>query len=96
MRWTWDPAKNDANRRKHRLSFETAILVFDDPLALLVPDPYPFEDRWQTIGVVGGRFLTVVHTPPEDAGRETASPGRIITARKSTRSERMAYEEGVR
>ncbi len=92
MEWTWDQAKNDANLRKHRLSFEAALLVFDDPLAYSVPDPYPFEDRWRTIGVVGNRFLTVVHTAPED---EPAEPGRIISARKSNRAERKAYEEGV-
>ena len=71
MRWTWDPAKNDANLRKHRLSFEAALLVFDDPLAFSVPDPYPFEDRWKTTGVVGNRFLTVVHTAPEDERNRT-------------------------
>ena len=32
MRWTWDPDKAAANRIKHGLSFETAVLVFDDPL----------------------------------------------------------------
>ena len=57
MRWTWDPGKSHANLRKHRLRFETAELEFDDPLALVVPDPYPFEDRWRTIGVVGNRLL---------------------------------------
>ncbi len=96
LRWTWDAAKEAANLRKHRLGFETAELVFDDPLALAVPDPYPFKDRWKTIGVVGNRFLTVVHTAPDDEARENVKPGRIISARKSTRTERMAYEEGIR
>ena len=32
MRWPWDPDKAAANRLKHGLSFETAVLVFDDPL----------------------------------------------------------------
>ena len=32
MRWEWDENKNHANRRKHGLGFETARLVFDDPL----------------------------------------------------------------
>ena len=95
MEWTWDPTKNDANLRKHRLSFETALLVFDDPLALSVPDPHPFEDRWMTVGVVGNRFLTVVHTAPIHQAGEIAEPGRIISARKSTRTERLAYGTGV-
>ena len=96
MPWTWDPDKNNANLRKHKLSFETAVLVFDDPSALSVPDPYLLQDRWRTIGVVGNRFLTVVHTAPQDEERETVELGRIISARKSTRAERIAYAEGVR
>ena len=34
MRFTWDERKNRHNRFKHKLSFETAMLVFDDPHAL--------------------------------------------------------------
>jgi uncharacterized DUF497 family protein len=30
-RYVWYRYKNDMNRRKHHLSFETASLVFDDP-----------------------------------------------------------------
>ena len=30
MRWTWDPEKDRINRRKHGISFQAAILVFDD------------------------------------------------------------------
>ena len=96
MSWIWDPDKNKANLGKHRLSFETAVSVFDDPLALSVPDPYPLEERWRTIGVVGGRFVMVVHTAPEDERQEHARPGRIISARKATQAERRAYEEGNR
>ena len=96
MRWTWDPDKNDANRRKHRLSFETAVLVFDDPVALTAPDPYSFEERWKTVGLVDNRFLTVIHTAPDDEGRESGEPGRIISARKSTPTERLAYGEETR
>ena len=33
MRWTWDDEKNRTNTRDHGLSFETAQLVFRDPLA---------------------------------------------------------------
>ena len=95
MSWTWDPVKNEANVRKHGLSFETAASVFDDPLALAVPDPYLVEDCWIIVGVIGNRFITVVHTAPEDETGFTASRGRIISARKSSRAEWMAYEEEV-
>ena len=94
MRWEWDPYKNDTNRRIHRLSFETAMLVFDDPFALTRDDPYPYEQRWRTVGRVGTVVVMVAHTWPE-AGPETGEEvGRIISARKATRHEREAYEEG--
>ena len=87
--WAWDSKKNKINQRKHGLSFETAMLVFDDPLARTQTDSYPNEQRWRTIGLVGKVVLLVVHTWP-DAG---AGAGRIISARKATKLERNAYEE---
>ena len=42
--------------------------------------------------MVGNVVLLVVHTQPElESGEEI---GRIISARKATRHERKAYEEG--
>ncbi|HEV7267710.1 MAG TPA: BrnT family toxin [Falsiroseomonas sp.] len=92
MTWTWDPAKAAANHAKHGVSFDLAALVFDDPLALSLPDPHPEADRWRTIGrpmTDLPTLLLVVHTEP---GAEDA-PGRIISARRATRHERRAYEE---
>ena len=96
MRWIWDEEKNRANRRDHKVSFEAAQLVFDDPLAITVPDPFPGEERWRTVGSpspAAGIVLFVVHTWPaaDESGEEV---GRIISARKATRNERRAYEEG--
>jgi uncharacterized DUF497 family protein len=89
VHWTWDSDKATANRANHGLSFETAVLVFDDPFHASRPDPHLDGDRWQTIGLVGPVLLLVVHTWPE------AEPvGRIISARKATAHERKAYEEG--
>ena len=94
MRWIWDDRKNLANRRKHGLGFETARLVFDDPLAVSRQDPHPVEERWQTIGAVRNAVVLVAHTWPEAdrAGGERA--GRIFSARKATSRERKLYEEG--
>ena len=93
MPWIWDPDKAAANRVKHGLSFESAMLVFDDPLHASKPDPHPDGDRWQTIGLVGPVLVLVVHTLPEGSdGGELV--GRIISARKATARERKAYEEG--
>jgi uncharacterized DUF497 family protein len=97
LRWVWDEEKNRINRRDHKVSFEIAELVFGDPLAVTLPDPYQDEERWRTIGSPSRSsdvVLFVVHTWPEEAeaGDEV---GRIISARKSTRLERKAYEEGT-
>ncbi len=92
--WTWDPDKNRQNLLRHRISFETASLVFDDPLAATRKDPYQDEQRWRTMGLVGSVVVMVVHTWPTidpDSGEEV---GRIISARKATTHEREAYEEG--
>jgi uncharacterized DUF497 family protein len=94
IRWVWDPQKALSNFRKHGLSFETASLVFSDPHHLSAPDPHESEERWRTLGLVGPVVLFVVHTAPETdpvLGDET---GRIISARKATRREREAYENG--
>jgi uncharacterized protein len=94
VRWTWDRDKAAANRAKHGLSFETAVLVFDDPLHASRPDPHPDGDRWHTIGLVGSVLLLVVHTWPETVSEKADLVGRIISARKATAHERKIYEEG--
>jgi len=87
--WTWDDAKSRANKRAHGLEFETAQLVFDDPLSLSRRDSYPLEIRWQTMGMIGNVVVFVVHTWPETED----GVGRIISARRATARERRVYEE---
>ena len=94
MRWTWDPKKAAANRVKHGLSFETAVLAFEDPFHASKPDLHPEGDRWHTIGLVGSVLLLVIHTWPETESEQSEPVGRIISARKATAHERKAYEEG--
>jgi uncharacterized protein len=91
----WDDEKNRSNKRNHGLSFEAARYVFADSLAVSRLDPYPNEERWQTIGLIGQMTVFVVHTWPEPdptTGKET---GRIISAREATPHERRSYEEGT-
>lgn len=92
MKWTWDPEKAKINLEKHRVSFELAERALGDPCCLSVPDPFPNEDRWRTLGspsTDGIVILYVVHTWPEDENES----GRIISARKAEPHERQAYEE---
>ena len=87
----------DQSARSQGVSFEIAQLVFNDPLAITLPDPSSEEARWRTVGSPSARsdvVLFVVHTWPEadETGEEV---GRIISARKATRHERRAYAEGT-
>ena len=90
MRFVWDERKSRQNLAKHRVSFELAALVFDDPCHITLPDPCEHEDRWRTLGMVNGAvILLVAHTIEDNYDEITI---RIISARKATRDEREAYE----
>jgi len=86
----WDDKKNRTNRRKHGVSFETAARIFDDPNLVSYRDRVvDGEERWHTIGCVGGiAILLVVHTSEEQHGEEEV---RIISARKASPRERSLY-----
>ena len=90
MEFAWDERKNRVNRRKHRISFDTAISVFDDPFHVSRQDrEVEGEERWQTIGMVQGvRVLLVAHTVEKDDGLI-----RILSARKATPQERRIYAQ---
>ena len=89
----WDPAKAASNRLKHGVRFETAALVFVDPLALTEFDGFDHsEPRWRTIGMAGGvQLLVVAHTQRDGNGDEVI---RIISARRAAPRERRRYGEG--
>jgi uncharacterized protein len=90
----WDPAKAATNVIKHDVSFEDAMTVFADPLALTRPDDGSpaTEERWITVGMSHAtNLLLVVHTHAEiDSDRSYI---RIISARKPTKRERRQYEQ---
>jgi uncharacterized DUF497 family protein len=85
----WDPAKADANLRKHGVTFEEAVTAFGDPLSVLLPDPDHSEsqERHLLMGQSDGGRLLVVAFP------ERPPRTRIISARLATRRERHQYEE---
>ncbi|MEP5821224.1 BrnT family toxin [Tateyamaria sp.] len=96
-RFTWDEDKNLSNQRKHGVSFELAARVFLDPLHLSVQDRVEGgEQRWQTLGQIGGvAVVLVAHTFTEDGPTDApVEVIRIISARPATRRERTRYEEG--
>jgi hypothetical protein len=94
MRFVWDEKKSRLNLAKHKFSFETAALAFEDPHSITRFDRIKDgEERWQTLGVaVGVAVLLVAHADFEEGGEEVI---RIISARKATPHERKIYEEGI-
>ncbi|MEJ2745844.1 MAG: BrnT family toxin [bacterium] len=90
----WDPEKARANKRKHKVSFESASTVFRDPSALSVFDPEhsESEERWLTLGISAtGTLLIVNHTYAQFD--DSTVRIRIISSRKATKRETKQYEE---
>ena len=95
MRFVWDEEKNRRNFAKHKISFETAKLVFEDPFSIsLLERIVDGEERWQTMGLIGAIVVILVaHTCKEE---EDEAVIRIISARKATLQERRQYEKNRR
>src|ERR1700688_4572642 len=74
--------KARTNQRKHGVSFENAMHVFEDPYALFEQDRTgeAGEVRWQALGFAGEvAVLLVAHTVREEGKDEVI---RLISARR--------------
>ena len=90
MEFEWDEEKAVANLASHKVSFDEAKTVFDDPLYVdfYDPDHSYAEQRYLIVGESRqGRLLIIAYTERGDAVR-------LISAREVTSAERKAYEEG--
>ena len=84
----WNEAKASENQRKHGVSFEEAVTVFDDPRFVLRDVTRNEEQRGAAIGFSAiGRLLTVVHI--EFAGESI----RIISAWRASPAEEEFYDQ---
>ena len=91
MRFSWDARKSAANYAERGFDFAFASLVFDGPTLERVDDRADYgELRLVPVGLADGIHLTVVYTDWPGT-RDTIR--RIISARRSNRRERKAYEE---
>lgn len=84
----WDINKSRENEQKHRISFEEAVSIFCDPIAVYFEDEEhsTFEHRSKIIGTTSqGKMLVVVYT-------ERGNKIRIISSRLLTPKERGNYE----
>jgi len=86
----WDEDKAKGNLQKHKISFDEAKTIFNDPALLTFPDQVHSdrEDRFISIGMSAkARVLVMVHT---DRGDHIV---RVISCRRATRTEQEVYED---
>ncbi|UMR30592.1 BrnT family toxin [Massilia sp. MB5] len=90
-RFEWNPAKAQANLRKHGIGFDEAALAFKDRHSLLRADVLHSvdEERFLLLGYSANRLLVVAH-----CYRSDGELIRIFSARTATRHEIAEYEEG--
>jgi uncharacterized DUF497 family protein len=93
MKFEWDPVKAAPNLRKHKISFDEAVTVFKDPLALIFDDEEHSEPEHREIMIglsVLRKLLLVCFV------ERNVDTIRIISARTATRRELKDYEENTR
>jgi uncharacterized protein len=92
MRFEWDPGKAQSNIRKHGVSFDEAVTVFKDPLALIFDDITHSEQEHREIiiGISALRRMVLVCFV-----ERIENVVRIISARPTTRREIKDYEENT-
>ena len=94
-KYIWNRQKNEQNKKKHQISFETASFIFDDPFHFEVHDPENSidEDRYKNTGSATGLFnytlMTVSVTYRGDFIR-------ILSARAASPKDIRRYYENIR
>ncbi|WP_434697969.1 BrnT family toxin [Pseudomonas sp. Z1-14] len=89
FRVQYDPAKNVANKRKHKVSLADAEAVFYDDMALEREDNDHDEKRWIIMGQdATGRVLVIAYTYREP------DFVRVISARVASKNELHQYLGG--
>jgi len=89
IEFEWNKIKAIYNLKKHNVSFEEALTVWDDEFAAFLHDPSHSEeeDRYLLIGYSSYNNLLFV------SFTERNNRIRIISSRKATKSERKRHEE---
>ena len=90
IKFSWDPERAEKNESKYGVSFDEAVTIFKDPVAMYFDDleHSQKEKRELAIGRSGprSRLLTCFIARTEDTIR-------IISARVSTHRERQDYDD---
>ena len=94
MRFSWNPAKSEANFRARGFDFDFAARIFEGPTWEREDARRDYgERRVLATGLVDGIELTVCYTDRTDPG--SVVERRIISARRSDRRERQAYWQAI-
>jgi uncharacterized DUF497 family protein len=95
VHFSWDARKSTANLDARGFDFAFASLVFDGPTLEKEDRRREYgERRIVVIGLAQGIALTVVYTDRPRPGQDVER--RIISARRSNRHERQAFEAALR
>ncbi len=90
MVFEWDSKKEKLNNKNHGITFDEAILVFNDSKRLEILDDEHStsgEERYNVIGSTG--LFLVLFVVCTDRNGKT----RLISARKATKKEEKMYYE---
>ena len=90
MEFEWDPAKNEANLRKHGIDFVDAVAIWDGfVVTMRSMQTGHGETRYLAIGLEGDREIAVIYT-------WRAGAVRLVSARRARRHERRKYWTAAR
>jgi uncharacterized protein len=93
MKFEWDPQKAQSNLRKHGISFEEAITVFNDTLAFIFDDMEHSQSEHREIIIGTSTLRRMVLVCFLESREDTI---RIFSARRATKGEIKDYEKNAR
>ena len=82
----WDPAKSELNKKKHGISFDEALEIWNgvDMTVKEIAKSQDGESRSATIGFVGDKLYTAIWT-------ERGQKKRLISVRRSREGEKEIF-----
>ena len=86
IKFEWDPEKSHTNRLKHKIDFESAKSLWEDPDRIEIRAPHPIENRSILIAKIGKQLWSAVYMLRGEAIR-------IISVRRPKKQEMKLYEQ---
>lgn len=93
MKFEWDRQKAESNLRKHDVSFEEAMTVFNDTLAFIFDDTEHSKSEHREIIIGTSTLRRIILVCFVERIQDTV---RIFSARRATKNEIKDYEKNAR